>query len=91
MKVKFAGREYEARLSGTVTKSKKTRRSKYSKCLICEETRYITRHHIKMNGHQIKDIIKNIKITVPLCPLHHLALHSGDINLKIISTGWEEC
>jgi hypothetical protein len=52
-----------------VTKTKKTMREKYHKCLICSETRYIQRHHLCTGK------------TIPLCPIHHQAVHHGDVRV----------
>jgi hypothetical protein len=70
--IKFNNKKYRVWLRGEITKSKKTRRKKYHKCLICSETRYVQRHHIRPG------------LTIPLCPLHHSATHIGDVDIMLI-------
>jgi len=70
MRKKLTIGKFEVSMKGQITKSKRTKRPKYAKCLICEETRYVERHHLKPNK------------TVPLCPIHHRAIHIGDIKIK---------
>lgn len=70
MKKKLTIGEFEIIMKGEITKSKRTLRPKYFKCLICDETRYIERHHLRQSK------------TVPLCPIHHRAIHIGDVKIK---------
>lgn len=67
----FNNRTYEITVHNIISKSKKEQRPKYKKCLICSDTRYIQRHHIERT------------ITIPLCPLHHSAVHRKDIDIRL--------